>query len=93
MKSSRSPTRTSTSVVRPPSAEPSALSHNAPAPDAPGSVDGLPIPLREAVDTYKRRLVREAVEKNNGNWAAAARDLGVARGNLHHLARRLGLKD
>ncbi len=51
-----------------------------------------PVLLREAVDTFKRTLVLEAVARNSGNWAAAARDLGVARGNLHHLARRLGLK-
>ena len=50
------------------------------------------VPLREAVDDYKRALVREALRANSGNWAAAARDLGLERGNLHHLAHRLGLK-
>ena len=50
------------------------------------------VPLREAVEDYKRAQVVDAVRRNKGNWAAAARDLGVERGNLHHLARRLGLK-
>jgi anaerobic nitric oxide reductase transcription regulator len=36
--------------------------------------------------------VRRAIEESGGNWAAAARALGVARGNLHHMAERLGLR-
>jgi len=52
-----------------------------------------PVHLREAVEDYKRALIAKAVRRNQGNWAAAARDLGVGRGNLHHLARRLGLKE
>ncbi len=48
--------------------------------------------LREALDETKKALVLRAVEENGGNWAAAARSLGVARGNLHHLAARLGLR-
>jgi anaerobic nitric oxide reductase transcription regulator len=49
-------------------------------------------PLGERVRDYQRRLVGEAVERNKGNWAAAARELGMHRSNLHHLARRLGLR-
>lgn len=60
-------------------------------PARPGPVSEA-VRLREAVDEYKRALVREAVQRNGGNWAAAARDLGLARGNLHHLARRLGIR-
>ena len=37
-------------------------------------------------------MVRHAVENNGGNWAAAARALGMARSNLHHMATRLGLR-
>jgi anaerobic nitric oxide reductase transcription regulator len=48
--------------------------------------------LRERVLDYQRRLVREAVARNGGSWAAAARELGLHRSNLHHLARRLGLR-
>ena len=50
-------------------------------------------PLREQVDEFQRRVIREAVERNGGNLAAAGRELGMHRANLHHLARRLGLKE
>jgi len=48
--------------------------------------------LREAVEAFQRRRIREAVEAQGGNWAAAARLLGLHRSNLHKLAARLGLK-
>jgi anaerobic nitric oxide reductase transcription regulator len=44
------------------------------------------------VDAYKREAILSALDDNDGNWAAAARDLGMHRSNLHHLARRLGLR-
>jgi len=47
--------------------------------------------LKAAVDATKRAVILRAVEDNGGNWAAAARSLGMARGNLHHMAERLGL--
>lgn len=54
------------------------------------SVGGMT--LREAVEETKRAMVLRAVEENGGNWAAAARSLGMARSNLHHMAERLGLR-
>ncbi len=57
---------------------------------APPELNGAS--LREAVQEYQRRLIRSAVERNRGNWAAAARSLGIERANLHHLAKRLGMK-
>lgn len=48
--------------------------------------------LSEAVEAFKRELIEERVKACGGNWSAAARSLGVNRGNLHHMARRLGLK-
>ena len=48
--------------------------------------------LRERVEDFERGLIREAVERNGGNQAAAARELGMHRANLHHLVRRLGMK-
>ncbi len=57
----------------------------------PPSRAGRPQTLREAVEETKRRLITDAVVDHDGNWAAAARSLGMARGNLHHMARRLGL--
>jgi anaerobic nitric oxide reductase transcription regulator len=49
-------------------------------------------PLAERVRDYQRRLVREALQRHGGRWAAAARELGMHRSNLHHLADRLGLR-
>jgi anaerobic nitric oxide reductase transcription regulator len=42
---------------------------------------------------FQRRCIEHAVEETGGNWAAAARKLGMHRSNLHHLARKLGLRD
>jgi anaerobic nitric oxide reductase transcription regulator len=67
----------------------------APLPAAP-EMAGEPVapgrPLAERVRDYQRRLVREALERSGGRWASAARELGMHRSNLHHLARRLGLR-
>jgi anaerobic nitric oxide reductase transcription regulator len=49
-------------------------------------------PMREAVEDYQRTLIERALVASRGNWAAAARSLGLDRSNLHHLARRLGLR-
>jgi anaerobic nitric oxide reductase transcription regulator len=49
--------------------------------------------LHDAVEHTKRAMIRRAVAAHEGNWAAAARSLGMARGNLHHMAKRLGLRD
>jgi anaerobic nitric oxide reductase transcription regulator len=48
--------------------------------------------LKEALEETKRTLVMQAVEASGGNWAAAARALGMARSNPHHMAERLGLR-
>lgn len=48
--------------------------------------------LSERTRDFQRRSIEAAVEANDGNWAAAARQLGMHRSNLHHLARRLGLR-
>jgi anaerobic nitric oxide reductase transcription regulator len=50
-------------------------------------------PLRAAVEDFQRDLIRTAVETSDGNWAAAARALGINRSNLHKLAKRLDIKD
>ncbi|MCP3916342.1 MAG: nitric oxide reductase transcriptional regulator NorR [bacterium] len=49
--------------------------------------------LRDATDGFQRKAIRAAVERHKGNWSAAARDLGLHRSNLHHLAKRLGMRD
>jgi anaerobic nitric oxide reductase transcription regulator len=48
--------------------------------------------LRDTLEETKRTLVVRAIEESGGNWAAAARALGMARSNLHHMAERLGLR-
>jgi anaerobic nitric oxide reductase transcription regulator len=48
--------------------------------------------LKEATRTFQRNHIQQAVERSGGNWAAAARELGMHRSNLHSLAKRLGLR-
>lgn len=50
-------------------------------------------PLAEQLDSFRRRVISETVAAHEGNWAAAARSLGLHRANLHALAKRLGLKE
>ncbi|MGE0813383.1 MAG: nitric oxide reductase transcriptional regulator NorR [Vicinamibacterales bacterium] len=50
-------------------------------------------PLRHQLEAFERRLILDAVARHGGNWAAAARALGMHRSNLHHRATRLGLRD
>ncbi len=45
--------------------------------------------LHDELDQVRRRCVESAIERAHGNWAEAARMLGLDRGNLHRLARRL----
>lgn len=48
--------------------------------------------LRQALDIYQRQFISACLERQQGNWAAAARELGLDRANLNRLALRLGLK-
>lgn len=61
------------------SVEPSAATH----PSA--------LSLKEGVEAYKRSAVAAALTRHAGSWAPAARELGMHRSNLYHLATRLGL--
>lgn len=47
--------------------------------------------LREATDQFQIRMIREALAQNDGNQAAAARSLGIDRGNFSRLIKRLGI--
>ncbi|RZT32326.1 nitric oxide reductase transcriptional regulator NorR [Cupriavidus agavae] len=65
----------------------------APAPQPlPGAADMLAATLREAVDACQRACIERALAAHGGNWAGAARQLGVDASNLHKLARRLGFR-
>ena len=48
--------------------------------------------LEDLLEHYERDVILAAVARNHDNWAAAARDLGMHRSNLHRRALRLGLK-
>lgn len=48
--------------------------------------------LKEATDAFQTAMISQALEQNQNNWAATARQLGLDNGNLHRLAKRLGLK-
>ncbi|HFQ5063918.1 TPA: nitric oxide reductase transcriptional regulator NorR [Vibrio vulnificus] len=50
------------------------------------------IGLKQATDAFQKQLILRALESNQGNWAAAARQLELDSGNLHRLAKRLGIK-
>jgi len=64
-------------------------------PDAGSLVTSAAVPagltLTEATDAFKRKLVADTLGAAGGSWAEAARRLGVDRGNLYRLGRRLGL--
>ncbi|POG21379.1 nitric oxide reductase transcriptional regulator NorR [Aeromonas bestiarum] len=49
--------------------------------------------LRTATDAFQLQLIEQTLAAQQGNWAATARALELDGGNLHRLARRLGLKD
>ena len=49
--------------------------------------------LRERLAAFERRLVEDALQRMEGNKAAAARDLGVSVRTLYKMLDRLGLGD
>ena len=63
-----------------------------PFPPPTATLDEGRVEFHDAVDSYQRELIRTAVDRCAGNWAAAGRTLGLDRSNLHRMARRLGLK-
>ena len=64
----------------------SLLEHDAP----PEVTEGK---YHASVKELKKELILEAVEQTHGNYAEAARHLGVHPNYLHRLIRNLGLKD
>ncbi len=49
-------------------------------------------PLRLAVESLQREIIRQALAAHGGRWAPAARQLELDPSNLRKLARRLGIK-
>jgi anaerobic nitric oxide reductase transcription regulator len=74
-----------------PSGSPGAVAEPAGPPARRGPV-ASPLSLAERVEAFRRREILAAVERQRGNWAAAARELGLHRSNFHHLAKRLGIQ-
>jgi anaerobic nitric oxide reductase transcription regulator len=60
-------------------------------PTAPAPLPPGPLRMREFVRAQQRLLLERSLAEHHGNLAAAARALGMDRGNLYHLARKLGL--
>ena len=48
-------------------------------------------PLAEQLAAFEQQVISGALENHGGNVAAAARDLGLDRANLHRKLKRLGL--
>ena len=48
------------------------------------------VTLRAATERFQRRWIEQALQRHQGNIAAAAREAGMDRGNFHRLMRRLG---
>jgi transcriptional regulator with GAF, ATPase, and Fis domain len=55
--------------------------------------EGSPVKYYEAVREAKKQLILKAIEQAGGNYAEAARNLGIHPPNLHRIIRNLGLKD
>lgn len=54
--------------------------------------DPVMLGLKASTEAYQRQLIRQVLAANQQNWAVCARILQVDTGNLHRLAKRLGLK-
>jgi anaerobic nitric oxide reductase transcription regulator len=67
-------------------------SPGAPLLEAPDPILSKGFSFRAETRNFQRRIIRRALAHNDGNWAAAARDLGMHRSNLHNLGTRLGLR-
>lgn len=50
------------------------------------------LPLRRATELFQQERIRSALDRNQGNWSAAARTLGMDTSNLLKLAKRLGIR-
>lgn len=69
------------------------------APASAIATDALPVraqpattTLNQAVADLQRRMIEQSLTQHAGNWAAAARELGLDRANLHRLGVRLGVR-
>jgi anaerobic nitric oxide reductase transcription regulator len=67
--------------------------YESPAQAQPQAQDQEVLSFRDEVKSFQIRLIQSALDRNDGNWSAAARQLDMHRSNLHNLATRLGIRD
>ena len=48
--------------------------------------------FKQATEAFQKQLISQCYQQNDQNWSATARELTLDTGNLHRLAKRLGLK-
>ena len=48
--------------------------------------------LNEAVEHFRRELIRQRLRTCKGNLSATATSLGIDKGNFHRMVKRLGLR-
>ncbi|MCE9677671.1 nitric oxide reductase transcriptional regulator NorR [Shewanella sp. AS1] len=48
--------------------------------------------LKQATEAFQADYIRQTLKQQDNNWAATARALELDSGNLHRLAKRIGLK-
>jgi len=51
-----------------------------------------PVDLRSSMEAHQRQRIEASLARHHGNWASAARELGLHRANMVRLAKRLGLR-
>jgi anaerobic nitric oxide reductase transcription regulator len=95
LRASRASSSTDLLVVRPEHLDLDRSPSNTAHVIAYGPPSSLPndLSFRERCDACKHERIDVALGRNDGNWAGAARDLGMHRSNLHRLAVRLGFKE
>jgi PAS domain S-box-containing protein len=49
-----------------------------------------PLSLQQELEEHEKRVIREAIERENGNKLAAARRLGISRATLYNKLNKLG---
>ncbi len=49
--------------------------------------------LKEAEEEFRRKFIKQAIARCNGNLTKAARELGITRQRLHQLLRKLGIEN
>ncbi|WP_413112503.1 nitric oxide reductase transcriptional regulator NorR [Thaumasiovibrio sp. DFM-14] len=55
------------------------------------SDENVDLPFRARVEQFQKQLIIDTLQDCNGVWAQAAKQLGVDRGNLYRLGKKLGI--